>query len=176
MIRNIDIVAQAHVLADFLPQFVKCLVEAPDTTIKEFYYRYERRLGAEPQVGRNVAFTPGALLGILYILIVFQKEMTFDNLPSIPIDKLSPDEWGNLSAQVLEPGKDLKYLIRRMRNSLSHANVEIADDFSFIFSDKEPKELSFSFVVKMTMEDLQKFVSQLTRVVLLAGDSEGTPA
>ena len=115
-----------------------------------------------------MVFTQGAVLGTLYILIVFQKESLFDTIPDKPIDTLDRGEWGNFTTQQLEPHKDLKYLLRRMRNALAHANVDASDGFVFRFRDKRPNDTDFTFDVSFDSGQLQKFVCKLTEVLFKA--------
>lgn len=160
-----DLIAQAHVLPAFLAEFIDCLVNRPHEQVGEFYTSFEQRIGAASIADKNVVFTPGAILAVLYVLIVYPQERFVNEIPEVPTEDLDAKEWGRMDWHMERP-KHLRDLVRRLRNALAHANVEVTSEFGFRFRDRRDAKSPFVFDVSMDLDAVRTFVEQLTRVVL----------
>ena len=106
--------------------------ESYEISVGAFYDEWLKQVGApRPKI---TPFNPGVFNAYLYVGILLAKERWFDLLPDEPIDKSEPD-WGLHEANVTapkEPNPTIRYVVRRIRNSLGHArhDVNIAPDFS----------------------------------------------
>ena len=168
MVRHLDLIAQAHVLPAFLAKFVECLTNRPDEQVGHFYASFEQQLGVRPSRGRNAVFTPGALLAVLYVLIVYPQERFMNAIPKIRTNALDPEKWGRLNWHI-PPPPDLRGVVRRLRNALAHANVELTSEFGFQFRDRRDENAPFDFDVSIDLESVRRFVEELTRQLVLTG-------
>lgn len=93
------------------------------------------------------------LISALYTYIVLPKESFFDRIPvNIKTNELN-EKWGlkNVAAQ------SLRLFIRRLRNSISHGNIEFTSDLKFTFIDNNQRNSDDIFEVTMESNDVIKF-------------------
>jgi len=93
------------------------------------------------------------LLAFAYIALVFPKESDLlENITDIEYTKfkLIQDEKRSF--------ENLKEFLRRLRNSISHANIQIDDEEYFIFTDGRPR---INFKVKIKASDFGNFLVNL---------------
>lgn len=107
------------------------------------------------------------LINCLLGLLVLPKEALFDKVPTAPFDEFS--QWGIQPNSIKNPGTcdyghqhdlNLRQLIRRMRNAVSHFKVEpfqsTGNVQGFEFKDKN------GFHAKLTLPELKEFVIKLS--------------
>ncbi|MFQ6074736.1 MAG: hypothetical protein ACE5Z5_01190 [Candidatus Bathyarchaeia archaeon] len=61
---------------------------ANSLTVGQFYNQWIRRVVPD-QI--KIPFSPGIILGELYVAIVYGKEMWFDIIPDVEVNKLHPE-------------------------------------------------------------------------------------
>ncbi|MEW6202725.1 MAG: HEPN family nuclease [bacterium] len=156
----IDLAAQYFIIMDFLSWFVSNLSEDKKSSI---YREYCERINITKISGKNILFTPALLLGGMYVLLVFQKEALFPRIPQIAVNDLDVKEWGKINIlewKCVAINQNLKNVIKRMRNAISHANFEIQECGNFLFKNKCPRADDFDFIVEFEFDDLKKFLEQ----------------
>lgn len=87
----VDNVTNAMYSLDFLKSFTEAVID-PKLQEKSVNYFYSYWLGTTGQSEVKIPFNPGAVLGFLYVGILYTKEIWFDLIPEIPISKAQ--EWG----------------------------------------------------------------------------------
>ena len=165
----LDLIAQAHVQADFLKRFVACLNQAPHTTLEEFYARFLSLYGKTARPGFNVLRTPGSMLGILYVLIVLVKESYYDYIPKTPIADLDPNQWGTIEVRVFVGNQNLRNLVRLLRNAIAHAQIEIDDGLTIRFLGRDKDTETTNFDVSVDLDSVEKLVSDITTTIVNSG-------
>ena len=168
----ISILAQGFVLSEFLTNFVVALASRPDRSIGDFYRDFEAKFGREYVHGQNIVFTPGAMLGLLYLMIVFPKQAIGLKNPSIKVAQLDAS-WGDIRIQIADKSDlTLKDLVRRMRNAISHSRVSFSSNMDFVFEDSPPRKPT-DIRILMSPGDMKKFTSALAMNMNLK-DSNGS--
>jgi len=154
----ISLVAQGHVLSKFLSEFVQQLNKFPDQPLIDFYLSFEKHLGIPHKEGYNVVLTPGALLGILYLVILLPQQKSRLRNPSLVFDG---EEWGPPVVELwnTRDPRNLDVLIRRLRNSLAHSRIQF-EPGHVIFEDR-PRHGDVDFRVRMSLDSLSRFSSRL---------------
>jgi len=107
------------------------------------------------------------LINCLLGLLVLPKENLLDKLPDVPFDQF--DHWGIKQDSIKNHGRcdyghhhelNLRQLIRRMRNAVSHFRVEPFQTAGkvqgFEFKDRN------GFHAKLTLPELKEFVIKLS--------------
>lgn len=74
-----EILTQAFINVAMQIEIVKALSSSPDISLKSFYDNFCTNIGLEIEEGKNVAFTPGVVLGATYILCVIALKESQDN-------------------------------------------------------------------------------------------------
>ena len=95
-------------------------------TVGKFYDGWFNATGRAQPV---VPFNPGIVLAHMYVGILFAKENWFDLIPDVDLAATSASSWGLLGARVVaarEPRPNLRYVVRRIRNSLGHGSPAIS--------------------------------------------------
>jgi len=122
--------------------------------------------------------SPGIILGYLYVGIVYAKENWVDLIPDTPIQK-SGHEWSLYSYTPncpKEPNPTLKYVVRRIRNSLSHGYArtivpstkdqkEQFENIAMEFKDINQKDFNDTFIIEIKLVDIQIFIKQFQSVI-----------
>lgn len=98
------------------------------------------------------------LISSLYTYIVLPKESFLNSIPNEIESSSLKDGWG---INKLSPSYKLKYFLRRIRNSVSHGNIEFTESLEFTFTDINPRDRNDTFQVKLSGEELSKFVQAL---------------
>lgn len=131
-----DIIAQSYLNIDFPAQYVATMNTSglENVGITDFYKAFCKKNSVKQEINKNVLFTPSLILGYMYTTFLLPQQAFYDNIPeNIELDE---KEWG---VQV-DLGKEhkLKYISRRLRNSLSHIHFIIYKNLEFIFWDAKP--------------------------------------
>ncbi|MBN2286340.1 MAG: hypothetical protein JXI43_07820 [Tissierellales bacterium] len=172
----ISIIAQGFILSEFLTEFVFQLKANPDQSLESFYKNYESKIGSQYSKGENVIFTPGSLLGLLYLMIVYPQQKFHLKNPTLGFDAIL-QKWGNPEIKIWNDSdkRELHIFIRRLRNSISHGRVQFDDSMNIIFEDapskdnkKKNKERGkVDFSVSMSLDGLKKFTEKLAYEIKL---------
>ena len=112
--------------------------------LNQLYAPYEK---VEPNYRDHHSFlNQYQLISSLYTYIVLPKESFFDSIPEeIELSSLK-DGWGINS---ITPSFTLKYFLRRMRNAISHGNIEFTDHLEFTFIDINSRNTNDEFQVTL---------------------------
>ena len=92
-------------------------------TVGQFYDRWLQARGKKEPV---IPFSIGILLAHMYVGILFAKENWFDLVPDTGLT--TDATWGLSEAPVVAPKESsptVKYVVRRIRNSLGHGTPEV---------------------------------------------------
>ena len=173
---KVSLLAQGFVLSAFLSEFKINLDANPQQTLKDFYLQFEKKLGVSHIEGANVIFTPGVLLGLLYILIVFPQQKSSLKNPKLKLSYIK-EGWGEPEIELWNEHdpSELEVFVRRLRNSISHARIKFDnrmnmtfEDAPFITNKKKKKEKDkIDFRVKFTLEGLEQFTGRLAKEINL---------
>ncbi len=92
-----------------------------------------------------------SFLSYLPALIMYPKEEFYKTFPQVQVASLE-SEWGlkNINDQTLT----LKDFIRHLRNAIAYGNVDVTEEFYFIFTDKE-------YEIQIEFQDLTQFIRKL---------------
>lgn len=161
----ISILSQGYMLSVFLTEFEETLRNNPNQTISKFYKSVTDKLGIATIPGRTIVLTPGALLALLYIMIVYPKQIFPLKHPETKLDELD-DSWGDIRIDVgKKDDMTLGDLVRRIRNAISHSRVYFdPDNTSFVFEDSPPGKPTDIRVV-MSLDSLYKFTTALPKSI-----------
>ncbi len=175
---GVDLVTNAMYSLSFLQSINDHIFfEKSDTmTVGQFYNKWLKDITAiEPKV----PFSLGAILGYLYIGILFTKEHWFDLLPDIEYSQVDTS-WGISNTEYISPknpNPTFKYVVRRIRNALGHGYVIIdtpkvlkdkGDRFTKVylkFHDVNSRDADDTFDVRLSIEQLFKFVKAFQSLV-----------
>jgi hypothetical protein len=167
------IAVQTALNLDLLGCLVMRLSSDPEMSLSDFFESWQKSINWDQDKKYSVV-NQGVVLTHLYGLIVFPKEVFKEEVPKTKLNKTVENEWGNFeflsfpsllnNADKLMFGVDtvslkedmtLEFVIRKIRNAISHANVEINEEGDFIFFDKDDTKIKF------TINGLQKFTERL---------------
>lgn len=147
----------------------------PEKKLGDFFYEWQKSIGWDQKENYNIV-NQGVMLTHLYGLIVYPKNIFHNDIPTIKLKDIDKKSWGNYEFKSL-PTKEVKILgekkfihdesemtleffIRKIRNSLSHASIEILENMDFIFSDEDGSKIYF------TISGLQIFTQKFMRCYL----------
>ena len=157
------------------------------TTVRQFYDTWKTASLSKTFLPVN----PGLILGYLYLAILFVQQKWIEAAPELlPNDPASSD-WGLTRAQIMaekEPKPSVRYVLRRIRNSLGHARVQIdwphdvkeaetLRKVKLMFRDIDPKDPSNTFSIQISVEDAFQLAKKYhaTAGERLAAKHGGTP-
>ena len=109
----------------FLQKYSKQLLKDPKRSLEDFHNEWLKTISDNPTGA--IPFGPGATLGYLFVGIAYAKEKWFDIIPDI--DPALDTRWGLDKISISTPNETkpitVKYIVRRIRNSLDHGNFTI---------------------------------------------------
>ena len=175
---TVDLVTDAMYSMSFLAEISNEIFRNPNatTTVKEFYSAWLRAVGA-PQP--KIPFSLGCFAGYMYCGLLITKENWSDLIPNEELPNLSAD-WGLTGVTCTAPQKanpTLQYFIRRMRNSLGHANISVAifpsvdiqKDIhkmaTWTFKDVNPQDHTDTFETTLTMYQIEMLIKKFHSIV-----------
>ncbi|PVZ63941.1 HEPN family nuclease [Pelagibaculum spongiae] len=124
--------------------------------LDQLYAPYEK---VESDYRNNHSFyNQYQFISSLYTYIVLPKESFFDSIPDDIETNSLKTQWG---INKLQPSYKLKYFLRRLRNAVSHGEIEFTETIDFIFTDKNPRNKSDVFQVKLSVDELMNFTQAL---------------
>lgn len=150
---------------EFLTGFEVHRTNYPDMPLDLFFNRFLEGIGWDQPENPMPLINQGSLLAHLYGLIVYPWEALQDGFPvGKTVNELDPNEWGTYSIIHLAPGYDpnnldLRFFLKKIRNAISHATVDILDDMSFVFKDMRVPNRAAT--IKFEINDLMTFVLRL---------------
>jgi len=155
----LDYIAQSRIALDYLSRSVAIQKTMPSVSVKNFYQDFLEKNGIQEKQGKNVLFTPGVILGHLYVCLVLPNETYYNQIPQTPLSDLADDKWGNI---VIKKGEvnNLQNILRRIRNSLAHNHFSFDDDWTMLFRDGRNNEIE----IEMAFNDLIAFTERCSRL------------
>jgi hypothetical protein len=175
----IDHITDAMFALDFLKFYTDSLAN-PSINQKSIEYFYSFWLGNRqiPLTQPKIPFNMGAILGYLYVGILFAKEGWYSLIPQQSL--IQSASWGVETLTVSNPSNpDIKLngFARRIRNALGHGRIKInvpmdgsftpdnvEDTVSITFNDvgRDPSD---TFEVTMKIIELEKFIKQFQSLI-----------
>ena len=122
--------------------------------------------------------SPGIILGLMYVSIVYGRETWDDLIPNHKIKDIDK-EWGIKNANFKcfkKQNPTLKYVIRRLRNSFGHGNINFIipkgtkhenkfDEIKIKFHDENMKDSSDTFDATLTLNEIFKFTKKFQNII-----------
>jgi len=138
-----------------------------ELSVGRYYDKWKASIGQD-----KTPFSPGIILGELYVAIVYGKEIWFDIIPDTEINAVTTD-WGITHVRYMypiNPHPSLRDIIRRLRNALAHSNVKIVipegttnknmlDTISIKFHDEKPDGTD-TFDAELKLNELFRFIQK----------------
>lgn len=127
-------------------------------TLNDVYKEFEKDYKVD--LNQHAFFNQYQFICSLYAYIVLPKEALFKNIPkNLSINELNQN-WGLTSLNKTKMKFD--YFLRRLRNAISHGNVECDENLVFHFRDEDKYNYcKDEFNIKIGFEDLRHFVQAL---------------
>ncbi len=166
------IAIQTSIDIELLGSLVYQLRNNPQKTIRDFINEFQKSISWDKKEDYSIV-NQGVVLTHLYGLIVYPKTAFHNEIPFIKLNQIDKNKWGHFEFKSFpnrlnstdqskfgvgkvtkESDMTLEFLIRKIRNSISHNRVEIFENMDFKFSDEDGSEILF------TISELQKFVRQ----------------
>ena len=157
-IKEKTIIVQIALNLDLLGHLVMRLKSNPEMSLANFFKNWQKSTKWDSDDSYSI-FNQGVLLTHLYGLIVFPKEVFKEEMPKTKLNKKVKNEWGSFEflsfpSVLNKEDMTLEFVIRKIRNAISHASVEISEEMDFVFSDKDGTKIKF------TIKGLQKFTEK----------------
>lgn len=106
-------------------------------------------------------------------LIAFPRKKCFDQIPKTQLDNLTSQGWPIPENEGgFPPARNLKDLIRHLRNGITHGNLEFYDDAkneieSILVWDEDGNNThNKNWQVRFQMDDLRKFVTKFSDMLI----------
>jgi hypothetical protein len=155
------IMTQVKLNIDLLEKLVLANRTETKETISNFIANWQKDIGWDKDETYSIV-NQGVLLTHLYGLIVYPKEIFINEIPDqLFVEFINKKEWGkfrilNYPKKINSDHKmELKFFVRKIRNAISHATVEITNNMTFIFEDtRDGTKIEFG------INDLLKFVNK----------------
>lgn len=139
-----------------------------DDLLKDFTKRTKRNLAVIEELhekGEEV-YEVTQLVNSCLGLLVFPKERFIQEIPETPLEQLEQEGWpipkltGNFPQ-----ARNLRELIRYLRNAIAHFNIEfIGDDIRIlrVCNKRHGKKL---WEAELTVDDLRKFIDKFSNLI-----------
>lgn len=174
----VDLMTDSVFAIDFLQMASDDLRHSGPTRVNELHELVKRRNGRTDPI---IPFNLGAVLGFLYVGILYPKER-FDWFDLVPDDLLpnSDPDWGLKRATVVapkEPNPTVRYCLRRLRNSLGHTSFvynipkgvpDGQNPFEAVtirFRDHDPRKPADTFEVVLNLVECVKLTAKFRQTV-----------
>lgn len=176
----IDLITDSMFSLDFLKFYTDSLAD-PSLNQKSVEYLYSFWLGNRhiPISRPKIPFSMGAILGYLYVGILFAKEGWYGLLPDQALARSAA--WGVDTLIIhnpCDPNIKLPAFARRLRNSLGHGMIKInvpmdgtftpdnvEETVTVTFKDINPKDQKDIFEATMKISEIEKFIQQFQRLI-----------
>ena len=162
------IITQVYLNIEFLGSFILESKNRPNLTVEKFFEEWQNKIKWDKPGEKYRLLNQGIILTSLWGLIVYPREK-FDQR----IDRLQErlEDWGIEEKDLTKcppEDKNLKGVIRHMRNSISHGRVSVNEHLSFIFRDGKRNKGAFdeNFVIELDVRKIQKFVETFVGYIL----------
>lgn len=154
---------------------VALLPEYRDIKVEHLYGMWLEKNGLSEIIS---PYNFGAVIGELYVGLVFAKEIWIDLLPDIPFDEID-EKYGIKTTDYSFPQKvkpKLRDVVRRLRNSLSHSNfkIELSNVKSYpklfneayiVFHDENPRDETDTFDMRLKVKQLKIFYCEFRNII-----------
>ena len=137
---------------NFLNAIEQSILDDKDISLKSFVEQFKATNQGFELLNKHV------ILIHLYGSIVLPWESLKKKLPKkIMMSEIDPEEWGyfkimNHNTRHPIHKMDLRFFLRKLRNSISHNNAFVNDDKSVIFRDRDGSKIKYEW------EDLLKLM------------------
>ena len=157
------IALQTFLSIDLLGSLTNSIRTNPDKTLSDFFNDWQKSHRWDSTESYSIV-NQGVILTHLYGLIAYPKEVFNNQIPIIKLDQIDKKEWGRFEfisfpSPSLLSKKDkgvfgvetvtseremtLEFLVRKIRNSISHAHITIYKNMDFDFEDKDGTKIHF---------------------------------
>ncbi len=146
---------------EFLTAFELELQHNPNTSVNDFYHKFLAHIHWDQPSKRYNLINQGSLLAHLYGMVVYPKETLSQNLSmQKKFSEFLETTWGRFDIVSLPNGirkEDIQFefFFRKLRNAISHGNVEVDSTMKFYFKDKDGTE------IVVELDELVKFMYAL---------------
>jgi hypothetical protein len=112
------------------------------------------------------------LINSMLGLLVFPQQRYFDHIPETPLGNLASQGWPIPRVEGNYPQvKDLRELVRYLRNAITHCNLEfLADDREQINGlrvwNTNPRNGQTTWKARLTIEDIEKITDKFIQLLL----------
>lgn len=159
-----DLAAQVFLSLDFMAQFVSSLHAVPEASIKSFYHAFLQKNAVQHPPGTNVIFTPGLVLGALYVLVLLPEQLFYETIPTTPLETLSFSKWGRIEPRrCSQQDRNLRAVLRRIRNAIAHGHVAVSKDFSVTCYDDCKGSGLYGFEMVLSFDDIRRLMEAVTQ-------------
>lgn len=125
----------------------------------------------------NEAYEVTQLINSMLGLLVLPKEHYYENIPLTSLDKLRAEGWPKpvLEGELKKKPKHLRDLIRLLRNSIAHFNVEFTETNGeidgVVLSNKCSQCQEITWRARLSLYELEEVADRFIRLIL---DEEAT--
>jgi hypothetical protein len=98
---------------------------------------------------------PGTLFMATYLMFLYPKESEIKNAN---LDEIKLPDYKVLKAGKVKENSKTNFL-RRIRNSIAHANFEITNNLDIIFRDINPKDITDKFEIEIQLYKFGEFIN-----------------
>jgi len=169
------IAIQTNLSIKFLESFIINIKDNPNKTLSNFFDDWQKSINWEIDENYSIV-NQGVILTHLYGLIVYPKVVFNNQIPKIKLDQINKNEWGSFEFRafpsflskndkivfgvetiILEKDITLEFLIRKIRNSISHARIIIYENMDYEFEDEDGTKIHFE--ISGLQQFTRKFMS-----------------
>jgi hypothetical protein len=112
------------------------------------------------------------LINSMLGLLVFPQQKYFDRIPRIPLGELVYQGWPVPEIEGIYPQvKDLRELVRYLRNAITHCNLEFLSDVREQISglrvwNTNLRDGQITWKARLTLEDIEKITDNFIQLLL----------
>ncbi len=166
------IAKQTYLSINLLGNLMNNIRTNPDKKLSDFINDWQKSIGWDKTENYSI-LNQGVILTHLYGLIVYPKVVFHNQIPKIKLDQINKIEWGGFEflsfpsylskndkdtfgTETISSEKEmtLEFLIRKIRNAISHARIKIYENMDFVFEDEDGTKIRFK------ISGLQKFTEK----------------
>lgn len=171
----VDQITDAMFSLNFLDYFTRLAFVENNSAAFEIYKKWCEQCKIEP--GNKIPFSMGSILGLSFIGILWAKENWIDLLPEDEWEKVASD-WGLESAKIIDskkPNPSVRHVVRRLRNSLGHANAyftvgsidikNLLDETTITFHDINQRDPSDTFDAIISCTGIFRLIKKYQSII-----------
>jgi hypothetical protein len=171
----VDQITHAMFSLSFLEYFTRRTFVENDLRALAIYNDWCQKSKIES--GDKIPFSMGSILGFLFVGILWAKENWIDLLPEDDWQKVAGD-WGLEGSKIADskkPNPSVRHVVRRLRNSLGHANVyftvnstdvkKLLDETTVRFHDVNQRDTSDTFDATISCTEMFLLVKKYQSII-----------